>query len=95
MIEPFAKSHRKLYGPPPGCQPKLNSMEEGLEKAIEKAGGIRPLARLLGISAAAVSQWRQVPSRHVISIERLTGIPREILRPDLYPPRTPLEQNSG
>jgi DNA-binding transcriptional regulator YdaS (Cro superfamily) len=60
---------------------------KGLETAIKKAGGVRALARLLGINASAISRWTEVPARHIISIERLTGVPREVLRPDLYPPR--------
>jgi len=63
------------------------TISKGLETAIKKAGGVRALSRLLGINASAVSRWTDVPARHIISIERLTGIPRETLRPDLYPPR--------
>src|SRR5262249_28268912 len=60
------------------------SMSPGLTRAIEKAGSMGKLARMLGISQQAVSQWREVPTRHIIAIETATGVPREILRPDLY-----------
>lgn len=43
------------------------------------------LARDLGITTGAVWQWRRVPAERVIDVSRLTGIPREELRPDLYP----------
>ena len=44
------------------------------------------LARGLGITHGAVSQWDQVPMNRVLDVERLTGIPRHELRPDIYPP---------
>ena len=60
---------------------------EGLREAIQIAGSQVALARLLGIDSAAISQWKHigVPPRRVIAIERVTGVRRERLRPDLYP----------
>lgn len=44
-------------------------------------------ARLAGlmsnITPQAISQWKQVPVERVIEVERVTGISRHILRPDL------------
>jgi DNA-binding transcriptional regulator YdaS (Cro superfamily) len=59
-------------------------MNKGLKRAVEIAGGLAPLARLLGVDRAAIRRWDQVPARWIITIERLTGVPREELRPDLY-----------
>jgi len=59
-------------------------MDEGLKLAIERAGSIRKLARMLGISMQAVAKWKTVPAHQIIPLERSTGIPREMLRPDLY-----------
>lgn len=42
------------------------------------------LARELKISPAAISQWDDVPTGRVLEVERLTGIPRQQLRPDLF-----------
>ena len=42
------------------------------------------LARHLGVTRGAVAQWERVPAERVIEISRFTGIPREVLRPDLY-----------
>lgn len=42
------------------------------------------LARELGVTHGAVSQWKRVPAERVLDVERITGIPREQLRPDLY-----------
>jgi DNA-binding transcriptional regulator YdaS (Cro superfamily) len=55
-----------------------------LEAAIEKAGGMRELGRLLGINYQALQQWRRIPAERVRDIERITGIPREKLRPDIF-----------
>jgi len=68
----------------------LGRMNEGLRQAIERAGSQVKLARLLGITHQAVSKWTTVPVHHLIEIERLTGVHRALLRPDLYvdqPPR--------
>jgi len=60
-------------------------MKTGLQQAIEIAGSQVKLARLLGISHQALNKWRDVPpTRHIIAIERATGVHRSLLRPDLY-----------
>lgn len=43
------------------------------------------IARTLGITHGAVYQWQQIPAQRVLEVERITGIPRSRLRPDLYP----------
>ncbi|NNM74813.1 Cro/CI family transcriptional regulator [Enterovirga aerilata] len=58
---------------------------EGIEQAIRAAGSIGALARALGISQPAVSNWRRIPADRVVKVEEVTGIPRAVLRPDLYP----------
>jgi DNA-binding transcriptional regulator YdaS (Cro superfamily) len=62
-----------------------------LTKATEAVGGIAALGRLLGLCRQTVQNWgkhdRQIPAKHIVEIERLTGVPREELRPDLYVPR--------
>ena len=59
----------------------------GLDAAIEAAGGSASnLARMLRITRQAVSQWRRsgIPARRAIEIERKTGIPVRVLRPDVW-----------
>ncbi len=58
--------------------------DQGLQLAIENAGGVAALARLLGIAQPSVSNWTRIPAERVISIENLTGVSRDLLRPDLY-----------
>jgi DNA-binding transcriptional regulator YdaS (Cro superfamily) len=55
-----------------------------IELAIAKAGGLRALARALGIKYQAIQSWKKIPAERVIEIEHAIGVPRELLRPDLY-----------
>jgi TorA maturation chaperone TorD len=56
----------------------------GLDEAIRAVGGVRALARKIGISQPAISSWLHVPAERVISVEAATGIDRATLRPDLF-----------
>lgn len=51
---------------------------------VEKAGGCSKLAKQLGISHVAVLKWKNVPVKRLATVERITGIPREELRPDIF-----------
>ena len=48
------------------------------------------LARLIGVNRSTFLRWedRRVPAERVLDVERITGVPRHALRPDLYPPPT-------
>lgn len=59
--------------------------DEGLERAIEAAGGVGALARGLSIRQPSVSSWERIPAERVLAVEAVTGVRREKLRPDLYP----------
>src|ERR1051326_4849646 len=58
--------------------------DAGLEEAIRAAGGVGALAQKIGISQPSVSNWSRVPADRVISVESVTGVARDVLRPDLY-----------
>ena len=61
-------------------------MEEALEKAKKLAGGNSGLSTAIGgVTPQAISQWVRVPVGRVLDVERITGIPRHELRPDIYP----------
>lgn len=61
----------------------------GLEKAISVAGGQCALARLLGLRQSHIWNWLhrecRIPAERVLDVERITGVSRCDLRPDLYP----------
>lgn len=64
------------------------------EEAKTKAGGPSALASQLGnLTSQAVSQWRRIPAERVLDVERITGIARHELRPDIYPPPVPAPQH--
>jgi DNA-binding transcriptional regulator YdaS (Cro superfamily) len=64
--------------------PGMSDSKEALRRAVDKLGLVG-IARSLGISKQAVSQWEEVPPLRVLEVERLSGVPRHELRPDLYP----------
>lgn len=53
----------------------------------EKAGGLGKLALAFGIKHQAFYSWKRVPAERVLQFERVTGIARSVIRPDLYPPQ--------
>lgn len=59
--------------------------DAALEKALSIRGAVKRISQRAGISTAAVSQWRRVPKDRLGLVSEVTGIPREELRPDLYP----------
>lgn len=63
----------------------MTDRKQALKRAIDAAGGSGALAATLGITAQAVSQWDEVPPLRVLAVERVSGVPRHELRPDLYP----------
>lgn len=61
-------------------------IETALDRAKQAAGGNTGLAgKITGITPQAISQWRRVPAERVLEVERVTGVPRHELRPDIYP----------
>jgi DNA-binding transcriptional regulator YdaS (Cro superfamily) len=52
---------------------------------IKAAGGIHVLARKLGISHAAIEQWKRIPVERLQAVAKVTGLPQHVLRPDLFP----------
>ncbi len=62
---------------------------KALERAVNKLGGQTATARELSTSQPLVRYWlvttHQVPAEYVLKLESATGVPKEQLRPDLYP----------
>jgi DNA-binding transcriptional regulator YdaS (Cro superfamily) len=71
----------------------MNEVSDSIAKATADAkaaaGGPSALARGLSesgemISSQAVSKWAQVPAERVLEVERLSGVSRYRLRPDVF-----------
>ena len=63
----------------------MEDRKAALKRAIASAGGQAAFARAIGVTAQAVSQWEEVPPLRVLATERISGVSRSDLRPDLYP----------
>jgi DNA-binding transcriptional regulator YdaS (Cro superfamily) len=59
---------------------------DAIDTIRTQRGLLAAVADGLGLARSTVSEWKQIPSYHVLKVSRLTGIPRSALRPDLYPP---------
>lgn len=60
-----------------------------IEHAVQLAGSQSELARRIGSTQGSVWRWLNgtpVPPEAVLRIEAEFGIPKERLRPDIYPP---------
>jgi DNA-binding transcriptional regulator YdaS (Cro superfamily) len=60
-------------------------MDKFTEWLSAERGRVTKLALALNITHGAVSQWRkQIPAERLGDVSRATGIPREVLRPDIF-----------
>ena len=67
----------------------MHDLSLGVKAAVAHFGTKTALAAALGIERSAVSQWKYVPifpKNRVLEIEKLTGISRHVLRPDVFGP---------
>lgn len=64
----------------------MRPMTETLALFSDHRGLRFRIAKEIGVTPGAVYQWRRVPAERVLDVERITGISRHELRPDLYPP---------
>jgi hypothetical protein len=73
------------------CRTMAPDANAGLQAIFGKISKAE-LGRKLGITPAAVGQWRRVPVLHVLTVESLTGVSRYEQRPDVYGQRPPARQ---
>jgi transcriptional regulator NrdR family protein len=77
------------------CGFKMNTIEtietnvksrkdHGLFLAIKSVGSAKELAKRIGISPQAIVYWQKVPINRIDIVEKISGIRREVLRPDLF-----------
>lgn len=65
----------------------MQTKQEAARRAIAQLGGLTKAAKALRIeNVRIVSNWpkRGVSIRHVLDVEKETGIPRHELRPDIF-----------
>lgn len=55
-----------------------------VQEAVEGAGGVVALARVLGIKHTSLYSWTRVPAGRVLEVEKASGISRHRLRPDIF-----------
>jgi DNA-binding transcriptional regulator YdaS (Cro superfamily) len=70
-------------------------MDEGFHKVLTRVKSRSALATALGINRQAVSKWDRVPAERVMEVEAVTGIPRSVIRPDIYPPERERKRPRG
>jgi Putative antitoxin of bacterial toxin-antitoxin system, YdaS/YdaT len=63
---------------------RVDEYEPGLRRAVTAIGSITKLAKALNISPQAIVQWDTIPVARVVDVERVTGVARERLRPDIF-----------
>lgn len=59
-----------------------------VSEILDNGGGCTQVARKLNLSVQTVHSWslrNKVPAERVLEIERATGVPRQDIRPDIYP----------
>jgi DNA-binding transcriptional regulator YdaS (Cro superfamily) len=60
-----------------------------IDRIIQAAGSQAELARRLKLRQQSIQEWVQrgrVPAERVLEVERVSGVPRHQIRPDIYPP---------
>jgi DNA-binding transcriptional regulator YdaS (Cro superfamily) len=55
-----------------------------MERIRAQRGMLSKIAAEIGVTRGAVAQWKHVPPVHVPAVERVTGIPRHELVPELW-----------
>lgn len=63
----------------------LALVDPALKRAAANVRGWANLADLLHLRGPTVYAWKRSPAHHVLAIERVSGVTRYELRPDLYP----------
>lgn len=56
-----------------------------VKSVVRLAGGTVFVARALGLTHSAVSQWRRVPAQHASKVADLAKIKPHDVRPDVFP----------
>jgi len=52
--------------------------------AVREVTTFTALARHLDITRGAISQWDRIPEERLEAVSAFTGLPKHVLRPDLF-----------
>lgn len=65
---------------------KKQEEKEALKRAMEVVGGGKALGRAVGVSGVAVQKWlrKRIPAERCAAVEKITGVSKKELRPDLW-----------
>lgn len=58
-----------------------------VDEVIKACGGLGPTADKCGLKYQAIQKWKKsgvIPLSRVLLVERVSGVPRERLRPDIF-----------
>lgn len=58
-----------------------------IEEIIGAGGGPSALGKTIGLKHSSILSWTQVPPKHVAAVSFATGIPKHVIRPDLWSPQ--------
>lgn len=56
---------------------------QGMDAVRDKVTSLAWLARQIGVTRGAIAQWDDIPADRLADVSEATGIPPEVLRPDL------------
>lgn len=91
-MKAIIRAAKELRGsvPPPikkrKVEARLSDPIKVMKIIFAKRGEASRIARALGVKAQAIHQWKSVPLDQVVAVERVTGVPRHVLRSDFHNP---------
>ncbi len=62
----------------------MTNLKKLAQSAVAEAGGPSLVAKEIRRTRQAVEDWSRVPAEHVQALAKLSGIPPEKIRPDVF-----------
>jgi DNA-binding transcriptional regulator YdaS (Cro superfamily) len=77
-------SGKKLRAGKNSQRQDVTEAQDVMQRLRAQRGALSALAVELGLTAQAVHQWDVIPLQRVLAVEKVLGIPRAELRPDVF-----------
>lgn len=82
------------------AQKGTKEMRAALKRAVASARGVGKqrglsvIAREIGLTRQTIGKWKICPAEYVVGVEKVSGVPRHELRPDIFGalPPTPIQR---